>query len=92
MKKKDAEDRMELCPHQCIEMERYSLNVTWKKSFSIMFWAAAVLQGSISSIDNTASIKSNAVSVLCLSAEAAWQPPQARSWPDSKSWLSPVSY
>lgn len=67
------------------------LNVTWKNSF-FFFLAPTVSQGSISCTDNTERIKYSAVSILCLSAEAAWQPRHARSWPDLKSWLSPVSY
>lgn len=85
MKKKDAEDCVELCPHQCVEMERYCVDVTWKNSLKI-FWAPAVSQGSNSSTINTESIKYRAVSALSLSAETAWQPPWAGSW------LSPVSY
>lgn len=38
MKKKDAEDCVELCPHQCVEMERYCVDVTWKNSFVKIFW------------------------------------------------------
>lgn len=38
MKKKDAEDCTELCPYQCVEMERYCVNVTWKNSFVKMFF------------------------------------------------------
>lgn len=79
MKKKGEEDCMELCPHQCVEMERYCVNVTWKNSFLKCFWAPAVSQGTVSPTADTESIKCDAVSVLCLSAEAAWQPPQARS-------------
>lgn len=85
MKKKDVEDCMELCPHQCVEMERYCVNVTWKNSFVKMFFGHLQFHKLVL----VPLIILRVSSIIQLSLPGSHQ---ARSWPDLKSWLSPVSY